>query len=296
MSRPAITMPFTARENRLYRDVEFLTSLRPFRNWVNLESLKKCCSYIEAEFSKSGYEVTRQTWKVHGNDYTNLIASFAPDKQKRLIVGAHYDVAGEQPGADDNASAIAGLLETARLLAQTKPDLDYGVDLVAYCLEEPPFFGTPHMGSYIHAQSLYESKADVLGMINYEMIGYFTEEPNTQTCVYIPELKDILPTTGNFIFVVGQQGHGKFTENVYNRMKEGGGVDVRMHNFPDGGGFAGFSDHRNYWKFGYPALMITDTGFERNHNYHRLTDTIETLNFEKMAAVINSTFVAINQL
>ena len=130
-------MPFKAQQDRLYKDVEFLTSLRPCRNWVNLESLEKCCSYIEAEFSKAGYEVKRQTWKVHGNDYTNLIASYAPGKKKRLIVGAHYDVAGEQPGADDNASAIAGLLETARLLAETQLDLDYGVDLVAHCLEEP---------------------------------------------------------------------------------------------------------------------------------------------------------------
>ena len=232
---------------------------------------------------------------VHGNEYTNLIASYAPHQKKRLIVGAHYDVAGEQPGADDNASAIAGLLETARMLATLNPELNYGVDFVAYCLEEPPFFGTPHMGSYIHANSLYEAKTEVIGMINYEMIGYFTEEPNTQTCVYFPELKGRLPTTGNFIFLVGQEGHASFTKSIYKNMKQEAEVDVVMHNFPDGDGFAGFSDHRNYWKFGYPAVMLTDTGFERNFNYHRITDTIDTLNFEKMKAVVNSTFMAITK-
>ena len=93
--------------------------------------------------------------------------------------------------------------------------------------------------------------------------------------------------------MVGQQGYGKFTETIFNLMKENTEVDIRMHNFPDGGGFAGFSDHRNYWKFGYPALMITDTGFERNHNYHLISDTIKTLNFEKMAAVVDAAFKAV---
>src|SRR5690606_799036 len=274
-------------------DVEFLTELRPFRNWVHLESLEKCCIYFTEEFSKAGYEVEGQKWKVHGNEYTNIIASYAPQKKKRLIVGAHYDVAGEQPGADDNASAIAGLLETARLLAASDLNLEYGVDFVAYCLEEPPFFGTPHMGSFIHANSLYESKAEVLGMINYEMIGYFSEEANSQTCVYFPELKNILPSVGNFIFLVGQQGHAKFTKSIFKGMQQEARVDIMMHNFPTGDGFAGFSDHRNYWKFGYPAVMITDTGFERNLNYHLKSDTIETLNFEKMQAVVDSTFKAI---
>ncbi len=292
----AATSLVSANQQRLYKDVEFFTELRPYRNWVELESLEKCCSYITTEFSKVSYEITAQKWKVHGNEYTNVIASYAPQKKKRLIVGAHYDVAGEQPGADDNASSVAGLLETARLLSASGLDLDYGVDFVAYCLEEPPFFGTPHMGSYIHANSLYKSKTEVLGMINYEMIGYFSEELNSQTCVYFPELKNILPSIGDFIFLVGQQGHAKFTKSIYKGMKQDAEVDIRMHNFPDGGGFAGFSDHRNYWKFGFPAVMITDTGFERNFNYHRISDTIDTLNFEKMKAVVNSTFLAITGL
>jgi Zn-dependent M28 family amino/carboxypeptidase len=295
MSKPVIPA-ITANLDRLYKDVEFVSGIRPFRNWENLESLEKSRDYISATFSATGYEVKEQKWTVHGNEYTNLIASYASHKKKRLIVGAHYDVAGEQPGADDNASAIAGLLESARMLATLKPDLDYGVDFVAYCLEEPPFFGTPHMGSYVHANSLYELKTEVLGMINYEMIGYFTEEPNTQTCIYFPELKGSFPTTGNFIFLVGQEGHGSFTEAIYKKMKPDAEVDIVMHNFPDGDGFAGFSDHRNYWKFGFPAVMLTDTGFERNFNYHRITDTIDTLNFEKMAAVVNSTFKAITNL
>ncbi len=292
-ARPNYLKRHTAQQECLYKHVEFLTPLSPARNWENLETLAACCSYITKEFNAAGYKVEKQKWMVHGNEYSNLIASWNRDKKKRLIVGAHYDVAGEQLGADDNASAVAGLLETARLLAENKPDLDYRIDFVAYCLEEPPFFGTPHMGSYIHAHSLCQEKAEVLGMINFEMIGFFTEEPASQNFVYIPELKGILPSTGNFIFLAGQEGFGEFTEAVFEKMSNNAAVDVRMHNFPNGEGFAGFSDHGNYWKFGYPAVMINDTGFERNPNYHLRTDTIDTLDFEKMTTVINSTYRAV---
>lgn len=95
---------------------------------------------------------------------------------------------------------------------------------------------------------------------------------------------------------MGQEGHASFTERIYGKIKPDAEVNLVTHNFPDGDGFAGFSDHRNYWKFGYPAVMLTDTGFERNFNYHRITDTIGTLNFEKMAAVVNSTFKAITRM
>src|SRR5690606_20266062 len=104
----------TAQQPRMYQDVEFLTTLRPFRNYRNLESLEKVCEYLRKEFKAAGYETEDQKWMAEGNEYTNVIASYNSHKTKRLIVGAHYDVAGDQPGADDNASAVAGLLETAR--------------------------------------------------------------------------------------------------------------------------------------------------------------------------------------
>jgi Zn-dependent M28 family amino/carboxypeptidase len=103
-----------------------------------------------------------QAWKVHNKQYKNVIVTYNSGKEKRLIIGAHYDVCGAQPGAGDNASAVAGLLETARLLGENKPELDYQVDLVFYCLEEPPFFSTEYMGSYVHARSMSKSKADII--------------------------------------------------------------------------------------------------------------------------------------
>lgn len=282
-----------AQKNRLYKDVEVLSGIRPYRNYQNLASLKYAANYIRTEFEATGFICEEQEWIAKGRKYKNIIASWNPQKQKRLIVGAHYDVAGDQPGADDNASGIAGLLETARLIAENKPDLDYRIDFVAYCLEEPPFFGDNEMGSYIHAKSLKNSNAEILGMICYEMIGYFSDKENSQPNP-IPELAQNFPTVGNFIMVVGIKDYKDFNNKVHRLMSENSGIDTQVISLPANSSLAGLSDQRNYWKFGYNALMITDTATVRNAgNYHYSTDTIETLNFDKMTEVINSSYNAI---
>lgn len=255
-----------AQKDRIYKDVEFLTSLRPFRNYRNIESLERVCDYIAGEYSQQGLPVTEQTWTALGNEYKNIITSYNTGKEKRLVIGAHYDVWGDQPGADDNASAVAGLLETVRLVAENRPAMDCRIDFVAYCLEEPPFFATEKMGSYVHAASLHKERATVIGMICYEMIGYFSDEPGSQPFPS-PELALLYPDTANFIIVVGIEKYEGFNQQVHQRMQEHAGIDVQKISFPDGNGLAGLSDQLNYWKFGYPALMINDTSFIRNPNY-----------------------------
>ena len=229
---------------------------------------------------------------VSGNTYSNVIASYNSEATKLLIVGAHYDVCGNQPGADDNASAVAGLLETVRLVAANKPFLDYRIDFVAYCLEEPPYFGTHKMGSYVHAKSLHESNANVIGMICYEMIGYFSDKPGSQSYPS-PELASLYPDTADFIIVVGIEKYHNFNHRVHSLMSKNSKINIEAINFPDNNELAGLSDQLNYWRFGYPALMINDTSFIRNPNYHSITDTIETLDFDKITEVINSAFNAI---
>jgi len=281
-----------AQKENLYRHVDFLTKIQPWRNYRNLESLKKVCDYLRAEFSSYGYITEDQKWITETREYTNVIASYNSHKTNRLIVGAHYDVCGNQPGADDNASAVAGLLETARLIALYKPEIDYRIDFVAYCLEEPPFFGGKEMGSYVHAKSLHDSGVDVIGMICYEMIGYFSDKPNSQRFP-LPEMALIYPHTANFIMVVGVQEYHAFNQKVHQLMQRDSKIDVQVISFPDAEGLASLSDQRNYWKFGWPALMINDTSFVRNANYHELTDTIDTLDFDKMTEVVNSTYRAV---
>ncbi len=286
-----------AKKQRLFKDVQFLTEITPTRNFLNFQSLQEVVNYMSNEFEIMGIKPIKQQWNVGVNEYINLIASYQPNCPKRLIVGAHYDVCGEQPGADDNASGIAGLLETARLTFENQPNIDYGIDFVAYCLEEPPFFGTKEMGSYIHAKSLYDAKVEVIGMICYDMIGYFTDEANSQNFP-TKELASQFPNEGNFIMVVGSDEYIDFNKSFYETMKKGAKnrVDVQMVNFPKHNEFVGLSDQRNYWKFGYKALMINDTAFMRNPHYHKKTDTIQTLNFDKMIEVVNSSYYAIINL
>jgi Zn-dependent M28 family amino/carboxypeptidase len=125
----------------------------PFRTYDEPLILGRVVDYIQDYFLNTGLLVELQKWEAHGQEYVNIIAYYNPGHDSRLVVGAHYDVCGDQSGADDNASAVAGLLETARLLALHQPQLDYTIELVAYCLEEPPFFGTELKGSFTHAKS-----------------------------------------------------------------------------------------------------------------------------------------------
>ena len=280
---------------RLHTDVAFLTSISPSRNYRNPDSLQEACTYFQTELERAGAEPVEQRWVAGGIAYKNIIAIYNPGKQRRLIVGAHYDVCGDQPGADDNASGVAGLLETARLLFTNNPSLDYSIELVAYCLEEPPFFATTSMGSYVHAQSLYDQEVSVIGMISYEMIGYFSAAPNSQPYPS-PELAKIYPSTANFIVVVGIEQFMSFNQQVYASMSQDAGIDVQVIHFPLPESLAGLSEQRNYWKFGYPALMINDTAFIRNPNYHTPNDTIETLDFAKMTEVVNCSYRAITHM
>ncbi|SNC68101.1 Peptidase family M28 [Hymenobacter gelipurpurascens] len=284
-----------ADQNRLYADVKFLTSLQPARNYRNLRSLNEAADYIKAEFEKLQAEDSRveeQVFRADGRQYRNLILSFGSEEAPRLIIGAHYDVYGEYPGADDNASAVAGLLETARLLHHYGSNLKYRVELVAYPNEEPPYFATQYMGSAVHAKSLHDAGAAVRAMLCYEMIGYFRDEPGSQRFPN-EQLAARYPDTGNFIIVVGRTGQEEFTQCVQELMQTKATIDVQRINLPAEMGLAGLSDHRNYWKYGYEALMINDTSFLRNPHYHLASDTIETLDFKRMAEVVNGTYAVV---
>ncbi len=258
------------------------------------KGLNEACAYIINCLDSLGLQSEEQMFNVAGLPQKNIIVSFGPKDAERLIVGAHYDVCGEQAGADDNASGVAGLLELARLL-KNKTDLKYRIDLVFYTLEEPPHFRTKEMGSYIHAKSLFDQKIKVKGMVCLEMIGYFSEKPKSQQYP-IGILKLFYPTKANYIAVVSKIGQGRFLRKIKKRIKPCCDVDVKSINAPAWITGIDFSDHLNYWAFGYDAVMITDTSFYRNANYHEKTDTVETLDFAKMAEVVRGVYHAITTL
>ena len=280
----------SADKDLLYRHVAFLTTLRPFRNYRNLESLEKVCQYLMSEFEKYGLESVEQSFTVWGSTYKNIIATYNREKRRRIIVGAHYDVCGNQPGADDNASAVAGLLETARMVAETETDIDYRIDFVSFCLEEPPFYATRKMGSYKHAKSIKAFKKDIIGVIIFEMIGYFHDGDQDYP---LKRLREMYPEKANFIAVVGKRAYHEFNQKVYELMKGDAGIDVQMVDHPMVEMLAGMSDQRSYWKFDIPALMINDTSFLRNPHYHRMSDDIDTLSFDHMKEVVTCAYKCI---
>ena len=147
----------------LYSIIKILTEINPPRSYAHPESLDRIASFISKKFIGYGYRPLEQPFAFKGQTYQNIIASIGPDNAPRIVIGAHYDVCGEQPGADDNASGVAGLLELARLLATGGNPLQCRIDLAAYTLEEPPASFTQFMGSYVHALSLKMSGTLVKG-------------------------------------------------------------------------------------------------------------------------------------
>jgi len=261
-----------------------ITKTKEFRNYRNLEQLNAIASYIHSDFSHYSDSVFYQEFEVEGKIYKNVICSFGTENIKRIVVGAHYDVCGNQEGADDNASGVIGLLELARQLKGKK--LKNRIDLVAYTLEEPPYYRTEFMGSFVHAKSLVNQKENVYGMISLEMIAYFKDEKNTQTYP-IGLLKLFYGGRGNYITLVNKMHAGEFARKFNSKMKRKASVKTKKFKAPRSIPGIDFSDHRNYWHFGISALMITDTSFYRNFNYHHDTDTLETLDLQQMSKVID---------
>ncbi len=275
---------------RLKQDVSFLTSLNPSRSYENIASLNKAADYIKAEFEKTDCNVSEQKFIHEGQTFRNIICSYGPSDAPRVILGAHYDVHGHNnPGADDNASAVAGVLELARLVSREKPDLKHRLDFIAYTLEETPHFRTPAMGSYVHAKSLKEENEQVKLMISVEMIGYFSDKPNSQHYP-LSFLKWLYPSKGNFIGVVGLSFDRYLVYRAKKLMMHSKDIPVYSINAPSFIPGIDLSDHKNYWLLDYPALMVTDTAFFRNPNYHRSSDTADTLDYNRMSKVVDGLY------
>jgi hypothetical protein len=260
------------------------------RDFEQTEDLERVASYVREQFEKAHGAVSDQPFQVNGKTYRNVIASFGPESGEVIIVGAHYDSFGPNAAADDNASGVAGLIELAYLLGQHAPALR--TELVAYTLEEPPFFRTSSMGSAMHASFLKQKGAKVKAMLSLEMIGYFSDAPDSQrfpTAVF----SFMYPSRGNFIAVVGSVGEGMLVRKVKSAMRAASPLPVYSINAPSFVPGFDFSDHLNYWNAGYPALMITDTAFYRNTAYHTKQDTADRLDYQRMSMVVQKVYAAV---
>lgn len=257
------------------------------RSWQHPEQLDLAANYIRGQWEAMGLTVEDQTYVIRGQTYRNVITrlpSHQPSDKGKIIIGAHYDSAHKLPGADDNASGTAGLIELTRRLKDQA--LSQEIELVAYTLEEPPNFGTQKMGSYIHAESVYKSEQTIDLMISIEMIGYFSDEPGSQDFP-LPMLKLFYPNKGDFIGIVDRLKSRQATR-VKRALRKATDLPVHSINGPANIPGINFSDHLNYWHFGYDAVMITDTSFYRNKAYHKIGDTADRLDYDKMAKVVTA--------
>jgi Zn-dependent M28 family amino/carboxypeptidase len=267
----------------LRRDVAFLTTnVRP-RDVRHLLNLDGAAGYIANEFSAAGARVTIQDFTARKQRFRNVIAEVGPAAPAApvLIIGTHYDAfseGGNFPAADDNASGTAALIELARLLRGRS--LARPVMLVAYANEEPPFFGSEEMGSAVHARWLEETHRPVAAMICLEMIGYYADVQRWDSWV----LRLMYPGRGDFIGVAGGWGDRQLARSV-KRALAGGGMHALSFTGPHT--ILDASDQRNYWSHGWPAVMVTDTAYERNPNYHTARDTADTLDYGRMARVVD---------
>lgn len=248
------------------------------------DTLEYARCYIEKKLAAAGWQVSLQEFTTEeGETHYNICALRRGKSGKRYIIGAHYDACdtgeGGNPGADDNASAVAALLELAARLPKSAPEHD--VELVAWACEEPPWFDSADMGSAHHAAACDQEK--VIGLICLEMLGYFSDEPDSQPSLF-PGYSMVLPTVGNFVAVVGNLEAYSLAKQIYAGLKQH--LPAARINVPWAEGTElFFSDHRNYHPLGIPSVMVTDTAMIRNPHYHEPTDTPDTLDYRRLSLV-----------
>lgn len=278
------------RKARLRYHVEFLAGLDPHRAHDQPASLDLAAHYIATQLRYAGLPVRYEEYVCDGVVRRNVVARLGPEQGPLTVVGAHYDSHAGTPGADDNASGVAALIEVAHTLSSDPPA--HPIEFVAYTLEEPPYFDTQNMGSAHHARALRASGQPVRGMISLEMLGYYSDRPDSQRYP-IPGMEEIYPTTANFIAVVTLPEHQAWLSRWVESMKAAMNLDVQSLAAPAEVTGMDLSDHRNYWAEGFPALMITDTSFFRNPHYHEAGDRPETLDYGRMAQVVEGVRAAL---
>jgi Zn-dependent M28 family amino/carboxypeptidase len=199
-----------------------------------------------------------------------------------VIVGAHYDTVYDCPGADDNTSGVAALLELARLLKDSHPART--LRFVAFVNEEPPWFQTESMGSLVYAREAHRKHEKIVAAISLETIGMYSDRPGSQQ---YPEPMGLLyPDRGNFIGFVGNLSSRALVRNAIQVFRQSASIPSQGSAAPEFLSGVGWSDHWSFWQEGYPAVMVTDTAPFRNPNYHRPTDKPDTLDYASMARVV----------
>jgi hypothetical protein len=292
---PPLTDAQKALREELEAHVTILAGEIGPRNVSHASSLAVARTYLETTLAGMGYEVEQQVYEAHGVDCANLIVERlgAARPDEIIVVGAHYDSCWISPGADDNASAVAGVLALARRFADLDPQRT--VRFVCFVNEEPPFFQHEGMGSLAYARRCRQRGENIAAMVCLEMIGCYSDEPGSQEYP-IPGLGLFYPKRGDFIGFVGNLRSRTLVRKAIGSFRNHAPFPSEGAALPGWVPGISLSDHWSFWQNGYKAVMVTDTAMYRYGHYHATTDTPEKLDYERMARVVDGLAGVIDDL
>jgi len=283
-----IAAPLSADEIKLREelraDVEMLGGQIGERNLIRYSQLNGAVEFIENSFSRVGLQPRRDTYEVNGHACHNLEVEIRGVRPEIVLIGAHYDSVVGAPGANDNGSGVAATLALARRFAGRPTSKT--LRLVAFVNEEPPFFQTPQMGSFVYASRCIQHGDKIAAMISLETIGHFSDAPHSQSYP-APGLGTFYPTTGNFIGFVSNVGSRQLLRralSVFRAQEKLPSEGASLPAFIPG---VSWSDQWAFWQHGYPAIMVTDTAPFRYAHYHKPTDTPDKLDYDRFALVVS---------
>jgi Zn-dependent M28 family amino/carboxypeptidase len=279
---------------RLRGHIERLAGDIGERNIFVPGTLQRAATYIEDEWVEIGYAVKRQEYQASEVQCANLVATRKGDARQAgiLLLGAHYDSVVGSPGANDNASGVAALLEISRMFRAIEAGST--VRFVAFVNEEPPFFLTRQQGSMLYADAARRRGDDIRLMASLETIGYYSDDAGSQA--YPPLFRLFYPDRGNFLGIVSDFRSRAAMRRVANAFRAHSDFPLETVSTFRWVPGVSWSDHRAFWRFGYPAVMVTDTAFYRYRHYHAASDTPDKIVYPALARVTVGLFAAFAEL
>jgi len=279
----------------LRQDVEVLAGQIGPRCLLNRpEKLAEAAHYIQTRLESLGYRVDRQKYSAWGHEAVNLaVQCFGGSRPDQIVlIGAHYDTVAQSPGADDNATGVAALLALAERVVHAQPSRT--IRLVAFANEEPPFFQSEAMGSWVYARACRKRADRIVAMLCLESIGYYTDRPESQ--LYPPPVEGIGPKVGNFVAFISDERSEMLLRHVGRLFEQAEAFPWAAAALPAEIPGISFSDHWAFGEQGYQALMVTDTALYRNPYYHTAEDTPEKIDWDRTARVVRGLRIVIQHL
>jgi len=281
---PPLTPEERQLSGRLRAHVEMLAGKIGERNLARYQGLEHAALYVGDRLRGYGLTVDEQGYQAEGRDVINLEASVQGSRapEEIVIIGAHYDSAPGTPGANDNATGVAALLELARRYAKLRPERT--LRFVAFTNEEPPHFQSGTMGSMVYARRARERGEKIVAMVSLETLGCYSDRPGSQQ--YPAPLSHFYPDTGNFIAFVGNLQSRELLQRAIGTFRKNARFPSEGVAAPEGLPGIGWSDHWSFWQAGYPAIMVTDTAPFRYAHYHQPSDTPEKVDYDRLSRVV----------